>query len=75
MKPQAPYYIFPLLMLLMLSGTAQAQRGVPVHEILRPDYDPLGIRVGAFLIRHELTLGLEYNDNIFATGAIPKRTG
>jgi len=54
--------------LFFLAVAAQAQeRGVPVYEKSRPDYDPLGIRAGAFTIRPDLTLGLEYNDNIYAT--------
>ncbi len=61
-----------LLALVLMAGPALAQdaqdtRGVPVTERPRPDYDALGIRAGAFLIKPELTLGLEYNDNIYAT--------
>ena len=33
----------------------------------RPDYDPLGIRAGGFLIFPSVTVDGEYNDNIFAS--------
>lgn len=59
--------IVPLLLLAV--GTAQAQglRGVAITEIPRPDYDALGIRAGAFMVKPELRVGLEFNDNIYAT--------
>ena len=59
--------ICAMAIFFMLAGPAASQeRGVPVYEKPRPDYDPLGIRAGAFTIRPDLTLGLEYNDNIYA---------
>ncbi|WP_291321970.1 outer membrane beta-barrel protein [Desulfonatronospira sp.] len=67
MRLTGKYIIPALLILFMFSGTALAQRGVPIHEKPRPDYDPLGIRAGAFTIKPALTLGLEYSDNIYAT--------
>ena len=36
----------------------------------RPELDPLGARMGSFLLLPRLTLGLQYNDNIFATDTI-----
>ena len=33
----------------------------------RPELDPLGARLGSFLLLPRLTLGLQYDDNIFAT--------
>lgn len=60
-------FLFLLIFLPAGSVLAQDARGVPVYEIPRPDYDPLGIRAGAFMINPELTLGLEYSDNIYAT--------
>ena|SRR5579859_3693179 len=45
-------------------------RNVSVLEQARPDYDPLGIRFGGFLLRPRLDLGAGASDNIFlsATG-------
>lgn len=40
---------------------------VPVTARPRPDFDPLGIRAGGFLIFPSVTVDGEYNDNIFAT--------
>jgi hypothetical protein len=40
---------------------------VPVTARARPDFDPLGIRAGGFLIFPSVTLDGAYNDNIFAT--------
>jgi len=67
MRLTLKYILLPLLFLFVFSSMAYAQRGVPIHEKPRPDYDPLGIRAGAFTVKPELTLGLEYNDNIYAT--------
>ena len=63
------FKIFFLLafIILILPVLAFAQRGVPVTEKSRPDYDALGIRAGAFMVKPQITLGLEYNDNIYAT--------
>ncbi len=38
-----------------------------VTERPRPEYDPLGIRLGSFELLPTLTLGAETNDNVFAT--------
>jgi hypothetical protein len=40
---------------------------VPVTARPRPDFDPLGIRAGGFLIYPSMTVGSSYNSNIFAT--------
>jgi hypothetical protein len=40
---------------------------VPVTARPRPDYDPLGIRAGGFLIYPSVTVDGTYDDNIFAT--------
>ena len=40
---------------------------ITVQNRARPDYDPLGIRAGSFLIFPQLTLGGTYDDNAFAT--------
>ena len=43
------------------------ERGVPVTERKRTDFDPFGIRVGAFILNPELAVGMIYNDNVYAT--------
>lgn len=48
------------------AAAQEDQRGVPVQERARPDYDPINIRVGSFLLAPEVSLIQEYNDNIFA---------
>jgi hypothetical protein len=40
---------------------------VPVTARPRPDYDPLGIRAGGFLIYPSTSVSSSYNDNILAT--------
>jgi hypothetical protein len=39
---------------------------VPVTARPRPDYDPLGIRAGGFLIYPHTSVGASYTDNVFA---------
>jgi len=49
-------------------GLAQEPaRGVSVFERPRPDYDPVGVRAGSFLVLPKVELAQSYNDNIFAT--------
>lgn len=43
-------------------------RGDTVATRARPEYDPLGIRAGGFLVFPQFTVEETYNDNIFATG-------
>jgi hypothetical protein len=53
----------------LTAAEAQAQeprRGESVFERPRPDYDPLGVRAGGFLVFPRIELGEAYNDNIFA---------
>jgi hypothetical protein len=55
---------------LPLADAAVAQQpepdpNVPVQNRPRPDYDPLGLRAGAFLIYPELTLAGGYDSNVF----------
>ncbi len=55
-----------------LAGAQQAQSDNPTPNITvqdrpRPDYDPLGIRAGSFLIFPSVTLSGEYDSNAFAT--------
>ncbi len=63
-----------------LAGEAWAQSGIEVPSRItdvrrgdtvinreRPDFDPLGVRVGSFVVLPRLRLDGELNDNIFAT--------
>lgn len=53
-----------------IAGGAVAQdpeRGEFVRDRARPEIDPLGVRLGSFLLFPQLTTGLVYNDNVFAT--------
>lgn len=58
--------VWLVLVTFLLPGIALAQRGVPITEKPRPDYDALGVRAGAFTIKPAITIGTEYNDNIYA---------
>jgi hypothetical protein len=52
-----------------LADFAAAQEpnpNVPVQRRPRPDYDPLGMRAGAFLIYPELEVDVGYDSNVFA---------
>lgn len=54
---------------LPLADYAAAQEpnpNVPVQRRQRPDYDPLGLRAGAFLIYPELSAAGNYDSNVFA---------
>lgn len=54
----------------MSPGTSWSQApspNVPVTERPRPEYDPLGVRAGTFLIFPSITVSETYNDNVFAT--------
>lgn len=54
---------------LPLADYAAAQEpnpNVPVQRRPRPDYDPLGLRAGAFLIYPELQTAGNYDSNVFA---------
>lgn len=42
-------------------------RGATVAERPRPDYDPIGVRLGGFLLFPDLSVSESYNSNIFAT--------
>jgi hypothetical protein len=56
-----------LLVIALMAGNAFAARNIPITQKARPDYDPIGIYAGGFTLKPELSLGLEYNDNIYAT--------
>ncbi len=44
----------------------EPERGETVTSRVRPELDPLGARIGGFLLYPKLSLGEELNDNIFA---------
>ncbi|KPP82972.1 MAG: Outer membrane protein/protective antigen OMA87 [Oceanicaulis sp. HLUCCA04] len=58
---------------VITSAEASAQwlwdrdRNVSVSQRPRPEYDALGLRAGAFIWKPELYLGVQLDDNIFAT--------
>ena len=45
----------------------EIERGETVMSRARPDYDPIGLRVGGFMLYPELALQESYESNIFAT--------
>lgn len=55
-----------------LEPSAVGPEGTTVGSRARPDYDPLGVRLGSFIVRPSLSLAGVYDSNIFATstGAI-----
>jgi len=66
--------------MVAIAGEAMAQSGIEVPSRItdvrrgetvtnreRPDFDPLGARVGGFLVLPRLNLDGEVNDNIFST--------
>ncbi len=44
----------------------EPERGETVTSRVRPELDPLGVRIGGFLLYPKLSLGEEVDDNIFA---------
>lgn len=46
-------------------------RGQTVAERLHPDYDPMGERIGSFILYPNLTLGEAFNSNILGTKTNP----
>lgn len=49
-------------------GVARGQepeRGVAVLDRPRPDYDPIGLRAGGFLVHPSVEVGVRYDDNIY----------
>jgi len=53
------------LMATTAAVAQDAQRGVGVADRERPDYDPIGIRAGGFIIYPSVTTSVEYTDNLF----------
>ncbi|HYC02359.1 MAG TPA: outer membrane beta-barrel protein [Azospirillaceae bacterium] len=67
------YRILALTAAILAStaGGALAQdgrdaRGTAVDRRSNPDFSPLGVRAGAFLIRPSVTVAGQYDDNVFA---------
>ena len=46
---------------------SEVERGETVMSRARPDYDPIGLRLGGFILYPELGLQESYDSNIFAT--------
>ena len=70
MKSRLCLSILTVGLVMSLNGAASAQsvgRNSGVVDRPRPDYDPLGIRVGAFSFYPSILASETYNDNIFAT--------
>ena len=62
--------VAPLAIWAGMTGPAPGQepeRGVPVEERPRPDYDAIGIPAGAFLVFPSVELEWRRDDNIFRT--------
>lgn len=66
-------HLGPVLLALLLAGgevSAQGrvedeERGITVLNRPRPEYDPLGVRFGAFTFRGSSAVDQGYNDNVF----------
>lgn len=48
-------------------ATTEIERGETVMGRRRPDYDPIGVRLGGFMLYPDLAVQESFNDNIFAT--------
>lgn len=62
-------FVFAVLSFIILSAppaSAQEGEGTTVSGRERPNYDALGIQVSSFLLYPSLTLGTDYNDNIYS---------
>lgn len=55
------------ILIALCTANAQAERGSGVTDKPRSDYDAVGIKVGSLVVKPSISLGLEYNDNIYAT--------
>jgi hypothetical protein len=49
------------------SFAQEPQRGEPVADRARPDYDAIGMRLGSFIFLPKIDVSETYNDNIFST--------
>lgn len=52
---------------LVVAQDLLPEKSVGVRDRPRPEYDPLGIRVGLLHLSPKLTIGESYDDNVFAT--------
>lgn len=69
MKLRAPLFASLALVCLAPASIVMAQtteRGVGVADQERPDYDPIGIRAGSFIMYPSVTGSVSYTDNQFA---------
>ena len=57
----------PSLAVAQQAQSDEPDPNIPVQHRPRPDYDPLGIRAGSFLVFPSLTLSGLYDSNVFAT--------
>src|SRR6185312_7347867 len=64
----------PLQSQLLRQGTTD-ERELAVFERPLPDYDPVGLRAGSFLIFPSLDLSGGYNSNIYAAPSAEKSDG
>jgi hypothetical protein len=58
--------------MLALAPTAANAQDASVRERTRADYDPLGMRLGAFLLNATLDLGVAGTDNVYAEEISPE---
>ncbi len=58
---------FALSPVLAQQPAPEPERNVTVEERRRPQFDPIGIRAGGFLIFPSVQVGTEYDSNAFAT--------
>ena len=65
--PKHTLWLLPVL--LCISSAAFAERGVPVTNKPRPEYEPEKVRLGSLTVQSKMSVGMEYNDNIYATEA------
>jgi hypothetical protein len=67
--PRFPAIVASVLALAVVHDAhgQEPDPNVPVTARPRPDFDPLGIRAGGFLIFPSTTVASSYNSNVFAT--------
>ncbi len=53
-----------------LGSNFKRDRNVSVRERPRPDYEAVGIKTGGFTLYPRLTVGVEHDDNIYATNVL-----
>ncbi len=50
-----------------LASNFKRDRNVTVRERPRPDYEAIGVKAGGFTLYPRVSIGVEHNDNIYAT--------